>query len=97
MLFDAATGFRAIVIHSVAIPVAVANKMGGAVTSFTDHSQGDRWDIGNRRDRSKVASDQSAAIDRETGYISAHSLTTVGDASEQVNARGTCVKAPAGK
>jgi predicted RNA methylase len=29
MLLDAATGFKAILIHSVAIPVSVANKKGG--------------------------------------------------------------------
>jgi len=97
MLFDAATGFRAIVIHSVAIPVAVANKKGGAVTSFADNSDGNRWDISNIRDRSKVASDQSAAIDRNTGHITAHSITTVGDASQRVEAQGTCVKVDTSK
>ncbi|HEX8797639.1 MAG TPA: hypothetical protein VF772_03460, partial [Terriglobales bacterium] len=80
MLFDAATGFKAITIHSVAIPVAVANKKGGAVTSFVDHSDASRWDISNRRDRSKVASEESAAIDRNTGRLTAHSTTTVGNA-----------------
>jgi len=93
MLFDAATGFKAINIHSVAIPVAVANKKGGAVTSFVDNSDENHWDISNRRDRSKVASDESAAIDRSTGLIMAYSITTVGDASQRVAARGTCVKA----
>jgi hypothetical protein len=92
MLFDAATGFKAISIHSVAIPVAVANKKGGAVTSFVDNSDENHWDISNRRDRSKVASDESAAIDRSTGLIMAYSITTVGDASQRVEARGTCVK-----
>jgi hypothetical protein len=90
MLFDAATGFKAIRIYSVAIPVAVANKKGGAVTSFTDNSTASRWDISNRRDRSKVASDESASIDRRTGHITAYSITTVGDASQRVEARGTC-------
>src|SRR6516225_12421727 len=51
LLFDAATGFKAIAIHSVTIPVAVANKKGGAVTSFVDNSDRNRWDISNRRDR----------------------------------------------
>lgn len=97
MLFDAATGFKAIVIHSVAIPVAVANKKGGAVTAFVDNSDGNRWEISNRRDRSKVASDQAAAIDRNTGQITAHSITTVGDASQRVEARGTCVKVATGR
>ena len=90
MLFDAATGFKAIRIYSVTIPVAVANKKGGAVTSFVDHSDGQRWDISNRRDRGKVASDESAAIDRATGDITARSITTVGDASQRVEARGRC-------
>jgi hypothetical protein len=90
MLFDAATGFKAITIHSVAIPVAVANKKGGAVTSFVDNSDEKRWDISNRRDRSKVASEESAAIDRNTGHITAHSITTVGDASQHVDAHGSC-------
>jgi hypothetical protein len=90
MLFDAATGFKAITIHSVAIPVAVANKKGGAVTSFVDNSDESRWDISNRRDRSKVASEESAAIDRNSGVLTAHSITTVGDASQHVEARGRC-------
>ena len=97
MLFDAATGFRAITIHSVAIPVAVANKKGGAVTSFVDNSDESRWDISNRRDRSKVASEESAVIDRNTLHITAHSVTTVGDASQHVQARGTCAKVDTGK
>jgi hypothetical protein len=97
LLFDATTGFKAIVIHSVSIPVAVANKEGGAVTSFVDHSDANHWDISNLRDRSKVASDQSAAIDRNSGHITAHSITTVGDAAQHVEARGTCVRVPAGK
>ena len=92
MLFDAATGFKAIRIHAVAISVAVANKKGGAVTSFVDNSDENRWDISNRRDRSEVASDESAAIDRKTGHITAYSTTTVGDASQRVEARGTCAK-----
>jgi hypothetical protein len=92
LLFDAASGFKAIRIYSVAIPVAVANKKGGAVTSFVDNSDANRWNISNRRDRSKVASDESAAIDRTTGHITAYSVTTVGDASQHVEARGTCVK-----
>ncbi len=94
ILFDAATGFKAIRIYSVAIPVAVANKKGGAVTSFVDNSDERRWDISNRRDRSKVASEESAAIDRNTGYLAARSVTTVGDASQQVEARGTCAHYP---
>jgi len=97
MLFDTATGFKAISIHSVAIPVAVANKKGGAVTSFVDNSDENHWDISNRRDRSKVASDESAAIDRSTGHIRAYSITTVGDASQHVEARGTCVKVNNGR
>jgi hypothetical protein len=97
MLFDAATGFKAITIHSVAIPVAVANKKGGAVTSFVDNSNKNRWDISNRRDRSKVASEESAAIDRNTGHITAHSITTVGDASQHVEARGSCATVDTGK
>jgi hypothetical protein len=96
LLFDADTGFKAIRIHSVAIPVAVANKQGGAVTSFVDHSDKNRWDISNRRDRSKVASEESATIDRNTGHITAHSVTTVGDASQRVEARGTCAKIDTG-
>jgi hypothetical protein len=92
MLFDTATGFKAILIHSVAIPVAVANKKGGAVTSFVDNSDDNRWNISNRRDRSKVASDESAAIDRNTGHITAYSITTVGDASQHVEAQGSCAK-----
>ena len=97
MLFDAGTGFKAIAIHSVAIPVAVANKKGGAVTSFIDNSDKNRWDISNRRDRSKVASEESAVIDRNTGHITAHSVTTVGDASQHVQARGTCARVDTGK
>jgi hypothetical protein len=93
MLFDAVTGFKAIRIHSVFIPVAVANKAGGAVTSFVDNSEKNRWDISNRRDRSKVITDESAAIDRNSGRITASSITTVGDASRRVEARGTCAKA----
>jgi hypothetical protein len=92
MLLDPVTRFKAIVIHSVAIPVAVANKKGGAVTAFVDNSDENHWDISNRRDRSKVASDQSAAIDRTTGHITAHSVTTVGEAAQHVDARGTCSK-----
>lgn len=92
LLFDAATGFKAIRIYSVAIPVAVANKKGGAVTSFVDNSDRNRWDISNRRDRSKVASDESAAIDRDTGHITASYILTVGDASQHVKARGNCAK-----
>jgi len=97
MLFDAATGFRAITIHSVAIPVAVANKKGGAVTSFVDNSDESRWDISNRRDRSKVASEESATIDRSTGHFTAYSTTTVGDASQHVEARGSCATIDTGK
>ena len=97
MLFDAATGFRAITIHSVAIPVAVANKKGGAVTSFVDNSDESRWDISNRRDRSKVASVESATIDRSTGHFTAYSTTTVGDASQRVEARGSCATMDTGK
>jgi len=97
MLFDTLTGFKAILIHSVAIPVAVANKKGGAVTSFVDNSDKNRWDISNLRDRTKVASNQAAAIDRNTGHITAYSITTVGDASQHVEARGTCVKIGNGK
>lgn len=97
MLFDAATGFKAIRIHAVAISVAVANKKGGAVTSFVDNSDENRWDISNRRDRSEVASDESAAIDRNTGHITAYSTTTVGDASQRVEARGTCAKVDTNK
>ena len=97
MLLDPVTRFKAIVIHSVAIPVAVANKKGGAVTAFVDNSDENHWDIANRRDRSKVASDQSAAIDRTTGHITARSVTTVGAASQQVEARGTCTKIDASK
>ena len=90
LLLDAATGFKAIRVHSVAIPVAVANKQGGAVTSFIDHSNEKRWDISNRRDRSKVASQESATYDLTTGYITAHSTAMVGDASQRVEARGIC-------
>jgi hypothetical protein len=97
MLFDAATGFKAITIHSVAIPVAVANKKGGAVTSFVDNSDESRWDISNRRDRSKVASEESATIDRNTGRLTAYSITTVGDASQHVEARGSCATIDTGK
>jgi len=92
MLFDRATGFKAIRIHSVAIPVAVANKKGGAVTSFTDHSDENRWNISNRRDRSKVASEESATIDRNIGQLTAYSTMTVGEASRHIEARGTCGK-----
>jgi hypothetical protein len=97
MLFDAGTGFKAIAIHSVAIPVAVANKKGGAVTSFIDNSDKNRWDISNRRDRSKVASEESVAIDRNTLHITAHSVTTVGDAAQHVQAQGTCAKVDTSK
>ena len=97
MMFDTATGFKAIRIYSVAIPVAVANKKGGAVTSFVDNSDENRWDISNRRDRSKVASDESAAIDRKSGHITAYSVTTVGAASQHVEARGTCARVDTSK
>ena len=97
MLLDAVTGFKAIVIHSVAIPVAVANKQGGAVTAFVDNSDDSHWYISNRRDRSKVASEQSAEIDRATGHITAHSVTTVGEASQHVEARGSCAKVATSK
>jgi hypothetical protein len=92
LLLDRATGFKAIRIHSVAIPVAVANKKGGAVTAFVDHSNENRWDISNRRDRSKVASEESATLDRNLGQLTADSTVTVGDASRHVEARGTCGK-----
>ena len=97
LLFDAASGFKAITIHSAAIPVAVANKKGGAVTSFVDNSDPQRWEISNRRDRSKVASEERVAIDRKTGQITAYSVTTVGDASRRVEARGHCTKVDATK
>jgi hypothetical protein len=97
MLLDRATGFKAIRIHSVAIPVAVANKKGGAVTSFVDHSDGNRWNISNRRDRSKVASEESVTIDRNIGQLTASSTMTVGEASRHVEARGTCGKVDARK
>ena len=97
MLLDRSTGFKAIRIHSVAIPVAVANKKGGAVTSFVDHSDEQHWNISNRRDRSKVASEESATIDRNIGQLTAYSTTTVGDASRHVEARGTCGKFTTGK
>ena len=97
MLLDRSTGFKAIRIHSVAIPVAVANKKGGAVTSFVDHSDEQHWNISNRRDRSKVASEESATIDRNIGQLTAYSTTTVGDASRHVEARGTCGKFTPGK
>jgi hypothetical protein len=70
----------------------VANKQGGAVTSFVDHSNEKRWDISNRRDRSKVASEEAARYDLTTGHIAASSIAMVGDASQRVEARGTCVK-----
>jgi hypothetical protein len=92
LLLDRATGFKAIRIHSVAIPVAVANKKGGAVTAFVDHSDENRWDIWNRRDRSKVASEESATLDRNLGQLTAYSTLTVGEASRHVEARGTCGK-----
>jgi hypothetical protein len=92
LLFDAASGFKAIRIYSVAIPVAVANKKGGAVTAFVDNSRENRWEISNRRDRTKVASEESATIERDSGRITAYSITTVGDASRHVEARGTCVR-----
>lgn len=92
MQLDRATGFKAIRIHSVAIPVAVANKKGGAVTAFVDHSDENRWEISNRRDRSKVASEESATLDRSIGQLTAYSTVTVGDASRHVEARGTCGK-----
>ena len=97
MLLDRATGFKAIRIHSVAIPVAVANKKGGAVTAFVDHSDENRWEISNRRDRSKVASEESATLDRRMGQLTAYSTVTVGDASRHVEARGTCGKVDARK
>ncbi len=97
MLFEPATGFKAILIRAVGIPVAVANKKGGAVTSFVDNSDENRWEISNRRDRTKVASDESATIDRNTGRITAYSITTVGEASQRVEARGTCAKVDASK
>jgi hypothetical protein len=96
-LHDAATGFKAIRIHSVAIPVGVANKQGGAVTSFIDNSNESRWDISNRRDRSKVVSEESATIDWKTGEITAHAITTVGDATQHVAAHGVCAKADRNK
>jgi len=92
LLLDAATGFKAIRVHSVAIPVAVANKQGGAVTSFVDHSDEKHWDISNRRDRSKVASEESATYELATKYLTAASIAMVGDASQRVEARGSCAK-----
>lgn len=92
LLLDRATGFKAIRIHSVAIPVAVANKKGGAVTAFVDHSDEKHWEISNRRDRSQVASEESATLDRNTGQLKADSTMTVGDTSRHVQARGTCGK-----
>lgn len=97
LLSDAASGFKAITIHSAAIPVAVANKKGGAVTAFVDNSDPQRWEISNRRDRSKVASEERVAIDRKTGQITAYSVTTVGDASQHVEARGRCTNAESRK
>jgi hypothetical protein len=93
LLFDEVSGFKAVTIHSAAVPVAVANKKGGAVTSFLDHSSGERWDISNVRDRTKVASDERVVIEPKTGVISAYSSTTVGDASERVEAHGHCATA----
>lgn len=93
LLSDELSGFKAVTIHSAAIPVAVANKKGGAVTSFLDNSSGQRWEISNVRDRSKVASDERVVIDRKTGAISAWSITTVGDAATHVEAHGRCAGA----
>lgn len=97
LMLDAVSGFKAITIHSAAIPVAVANKKGGAVTSFVDHSDPQHWEISNRRDRSKVASDERVAIDRKTGQITAYSVTTAGDASQHVEAHGHCTRVDTAK
>jgi hypothetical protein len=50
-------------IHSVAIPVAVANKKGGAVTSF-DNSDENRWDISNRLGVAGVTASSASSLKR---------------------------------
>lgn len=92
MQFDDTTGFKAISISSLTVPVNVANSKGGAITSYVDNSDANRWDISSDRERKGSSSQQSAAIDRNTGRLTAYVITTVGNVSERAEARGTCIK-----
>ena len=73
-------------------PVNVTNGKDGATTSYVVNSDADRWDISSDRQRAGSLSQQSAAIDRNTGRLTAYVITTVGNASERAEARGLCVE-----
>ena len=92
MLFDNGTGFKAISVKSISVPVNVANSRVGGITSYVDNSDATRWDISSDRQDAASLSRQAAAIDRNTGRLTAYVITTVGNASERAEARGTCVK-----
>jgi len=92
MLFDDGTGFKAISVKSISVPVNVANGRVGGITSYVDNSDANRWDISSDRQEAAGLSRQAAAIDRNTGRLTAYVITTVGNASERAEARGTCVE-----
>jgi hypothetical protein len=92
MQFDVGSGFKAISVDSITVPVNVTNGKGGAITSYVDNSDANRWDISSDRQRAGSLSQQSAAIDRNTGRLTVYVITTVGNTSERAEARGTCVK-----
>ena len=93
MLFNDGTGFKALSVKSISVPVNVANSRVGGITSYVDNSDANRWDISSDRQEAASLSRQAAAIDRNTGRLTAYVITTVGNTSERAEARGTCVKA----
>jgi hypothetical protein len=97
MQFDSTSGFKAIVINSLAIPVSVANSVGGSIASYKDLSDESRWEISNERMRDGIATSQWATIDRNTGLLSAYIRTTVSTDSELVEAHGACSKVDTSK
>jgi hypothetical protein len=89
---DESTGFRAVLVDSMTIPVSVANSKGGAITAFVDNSDDNRWDLSTDRKRAGSLLQQYVAIDRNTGRLNAFSISTVGNVSERTEARGVCSK-----
>jgi hypothetical protein len=92
MQSDPGSNFRAILINSLTIAVSVGNAKGGSVTSYKDNSTEDRWEIWNDRTQGRTQSEQMAAIDRNTGQLTAYESTMVGSVSERTEASGTCNK-----
>jgi hypothetical protein len=97
MQSDASTGFKAILIQSLTIGVSVANAKGGAVISYVENSNNNRWEISSDRKQGNILSQQMAAIDRNTGQLTAYEITTVNGVSERTEAIGTCNKIDTGQ